>query len=42
MAKALAKAKIDTTVITDASVFAVIERVNKVIIGTHTVLADGG
>ena len=38
----LAKAGIETTVITDSAVFAIMSRVNKVIIGTHTVMANGG
>ncbi|XP_030752440.1 translation initiation factor eIF-2B subunit beta [Sitophilus oryzae] len=41
MAAALAKSNIQTTVIPDSAVFAMISRVNKVIIGTHTVLANG-
>ena len=42
LAKNLAKAKIQTTLITDTAIFAMMSRVNKVIIGTHTVLANGG
>lgn len=42
MAVNLAKANIETTVIPDTSIFAMMSRVNKVIIGTHTVLANGG
>lgn len=42
LATSLAKAGIDTTVITDSAVFAMMARVNKVIIGTHTVMANGG
>jgi len=38
----LSKAGIETTVISDAAVFAMMARVNKVIIGTHIVLANGG
>jgi translation initiation factor eIF-2B subunit beta len=38
----LAKEGIETTVITDSAVFAMMSRVNKVIIGTHTVMANGG
>jgi translation initiation factor 2B subunit (eIF-2B alpha/beta/delta family) len=38
----LAEAKIPTTVITDSAVFAMMSRVNKVIIGTHAIVADGG
>ncbi|KAM5129706.1 translation initiation factor eIF2B subunit beta [Mantella aurantiaca] len=41
MAASLAKAGIETTVITDAAIFAVMSRVNKVIIGTKTILANG-
>nr|CAI5845737.1 unnamed protein product [Callosobruchus analis] len=42
MAANLAKNNIQTTVIADSAVFAMMSRVNKVIIGTHTVLANGG
>ncbi|XP_050509581.1 translation initiation factor eIF-2B subunit beta [Diabrotica virgifera virgifera] len=42
MATRLAKSNIQTTVIPDSAVFAMMSRVNKVIIGTHTVLANGG
>ena len=42
MAFILVKFKIQTTVISDAAIFAIMSRVNKVIIGTHTVLANGG
>lgn len=42
MAVNLAKAKIKTTLISDVAIFAMMSRVNKVIIGTHTVLATGG
>lgn len=42
MAASLGKHNIQTTVITDSAVFAIMSRVNKVIIGTNTVLADGG
>lgn len=38
----LAKAKIKTTLISDAAIFAMMSRVNKVIIGTHTVMLNGG
>lgn len=41
-AKRLAMRNIETTVITDSAVFAMMSRVNKVIIGTHSVLANGG
>ncbi|KAJ8040346.1 Translation initiation factor eIF-2B subunit beta [Holothuria leucospilota] len=36
------KGNIETTVITDSAIFAIMARVNKVIIGTHTVMANGG
>lgn len=42
LAKSLASADIETTIITDSAVFAMMARVNKVIIGTHTVMANGG
>ncbi|XP_013385512.1 translation initiation factor eIF-2B subunit beta [Lingula anatina] len=42
LAVKLANAGIETTVITDSAVFAMMSRVNKVIIGTHTVMANGG
>lgn len=42
MATSLSKAGIETTVIADAAIFAVMSRVNKVIIGTQTILANGG
>ncbi|KAK9956884.1 hypothetical protein ABG768_014591 [Culter alburnus] len=42
MATSLSKEDIETTVIPDAAIFAVMSRVNKVIIGTQTVLANGG
>eukprot|EP01112_Ceratiomyxa_fruticulosa_P012160 TRINITY_DN3353_c0_g2_i2.p1 TRINITY_DN3353_c0_g2~~TRINITY_DN3353_c0_g2_i2.p1 ORF type:complete len:348 (+),score=73.18 TRINITY_DN3353_c0_g2_i2:196-1239(+) len=38
----LSQSGIDTTVISDAAVFAMMARVNKVIIGTHAVMANGG
>ncbi|KAG2375255.1 hypothetical protein C9374_009878 [Naegleria lovaniensis] len=38
----LSKAGIKTTLISDASVFAIMDRVNKVVIGTHAVMANGG
>ncbi|XP_044540906.1 translation initiation factor eIF-2B subunit beta-like [Gracilinanus agilis] len=41
MAVNLAKENIETTVMTDAAIFAVMSRVNKVIIGTKTILANG-
>lgn len=42
LAKNLAQYNVQTTLIPDAAVFAIMSRVNKVIIGTHSVLADGG
>ncbi|TPX62441.1 S-methyl-5-thioribose-1-phosphate isomerase [Spizellomyces sp. 'palustris'] len=42
MALALSSAGIDTTVITDTAIFAVMSRVNKVILGAHAVTANGG
>eukprot|EP00123_Amoebidium_parasiticum_P013838 comp22177_c0_seq1/m.32561 comp22177_c0_seq1/g.32561 ORF comp22177_c0_seq1/g.32561 comp22177_c0_seq1/m.32561 type:complete len:353 (-) comp22177_c0_seq1:174-1232(-) len=42
MAKTLSEAGIETVVITDSAVFALMSRVNKVIVGTHGVMADGG
>lgn len=44
LAKALVEAdtKIETTVVSDAAVFAMMSRCNKVIIGTNSVMADGG
>lgn len=42
MAVRLAKSNIQTTVISDSAIFAIMSRVNKVIIGTHTVMANGG
>ncbi|ORX89536.1 translation initiation factor eIF-2B beta subunit [Basidiobolus meristosporus CBS 931.73] len=42
MARSLASAGIETTVIPDSAIFAVLSRVNKVILGTHAVLANGG
>ncbi|KAF5297475.1 hypothetical protein FQR65_LT10011 [Abscondita terminalis] len=42
MALNLTKSNMQTTVITDSAVFAMMSRVNKVIIGTHTVMANGG
>jgi len=41
MAMNLAKAGIDTTLIGDAAIEAMMGRANKVILGTHAVLADG-
>jgi len=42
MAKSLAKAGIDTTVIFDSATFALMARVNKVLVPAHAVLANGG
>ncbi|KAI9346951.1 hypothetical protein BDR26DRAFT_855412 [Obelidium mucronatum] len=42
MALSLSQAGIDTTLISDNTIFAVMSRVNKVILGTHAVLANGG
>ncbi|KAI8811048.1 hypothetical protein BJ742DRAFT_148834 [Cladochytrium replicatum] len=42
LAASLASAGIDTTVITDSAVFAVMSRVNKVILGTNAVTPNGG
>lgn len=42
MALELAQAKIKTTVINDSAAFAIMSRVNKVFIGTHAIMADGG
>ena len=42
LATSLAASKIPTTLIPDSAIFAVMSRVNKVIIGTHTILANGG
>ena len=42
MAKALCTAGIQTTLIQDCAVFPIMSRVNKVIIGTKTVVSNGG
>ncbi|EDQ86966.1 uncharacterized protein MONBRDRAFT_38213 [Monosiga brevicollis MX1] len=42
MAMNLGKAGIETTLITDSAIYAIMSRVNKVIIGTAGVMADGG
>ena len=42
LAASLAKANIETTLITDSAIFAIMSRVNKVIVGTHAILANGG
>ena len=41
-ALSLASAGIETTVITDAAAWAVMARMNKVVLGVHAVLANGG
>ena len=38
----MAEAGISTTLIADAAVFAIMARVNKVIVGAHCVIANGG
>ena len=42
MAKNLAEAKINTTLITECQIGTIMPRVNKVIIGTHSFMANGG
>lgn len=42
LAVSLAESKLSTTVIADSAVFAIMSRVNKVIVGSHLVMADGG
>lgn len=42
MTASLGKSGISTTLIPDSAVFAMMARVNKVIIGIHTVMANGG
>lgn len=42
LAKSLAESGIQTVLIQDAAIFAIMSRVNKVIIGTHSVMANGG
>ncbi|KAK3849695.1 hypothetical protein Pcinc_043563 [Petrolisthes cinctipes] len=42
MAASLSRVGIQTTLIQDCAVFPMMSRVNKVIIGTHTVLSNGG
>lgn len=42
LASDLAEARISTTLIPDSAIFAMMARVNKVIIGTHSVMANGG
>lgn len=42
MAASLAKSGIETAIVPTAAIFAVMSRINKVIVGTHTVMANGG
>eukprot|EP00878_Enallax_costatus_P004879 GHUV01005133.1.p1 GENE.GHUV01005133.1~~GHUV01005133.1.p1 ORF type:complete len:431 (+),score=110.28 GHUV01005133.1:264-1556(+) len=42
MARQLAESKIQTTLIADSAVFAMMARANKVLVGAHAVLANGG
>ncbi|KAG5560412.1 hypothetical protein RHGRI_003656 [Rhododendron griersonianum] len=42
LAKELAKRGVQSTVVTDSAVFAIISRVNMVIVGVHAVMANGG
>ena len=42
MAASLAEAEIPTTVINDSAIFAMMVRVNKVILPCHAVMANGG
>lgn len=42
MAKSLMKSGISTLIIPDSAIFAIMSRVNKVIIGTHSMMANGG
>jgi translation initiation factor eIF-2B subunit beta len=42
LARELADVDLQTTVITDSAVFAMISRVNMVIVGAHAVMANGG
>lgn len=42
LAKELGEANLQTTLITDSAVFALISRVNMVIVGAHAVMANGG
>lgn len=42
MAKSLSAESITTVLVPDACIFALMSRVNKVIIGAHAVLANGG
>ncbi|KAF7778546.1 hypothetical protein Agabi119p4_2891 [Agaricus bisporus var. burnettii] len=42
MSKSLASAGISTFLVPDSSIFALMSRVNKIILGTHAILANGG
>jgi translation initiation factor eIF-2B subunit beta len=42
MARSLSSAGISTFLVPDSSIFAMMSRVNKIIIGAHAVLANGG
>src|SRR5258705_4623676 len=42
MAKSLSSASISTFLVPDSSIFALMSRVNKVILGAHAILANGG
>lgn len=42
MVKSLSEKGISATLISDAAAFAIMARVNKVIVGTHAVMANGG
>ena len=42
MARSLSNAGISTFLVPDSSIFAIMSRVNKVIIGAHSILANGG
>jgi translation initiation factor eIF-2B subunit beta len=42
MARSLAEAGISTVLVPDSCVFALMSRVNKVFLGAHTILANGG
>lgn len=42
MAANLASSNIEIAVIPDTAIFAVMSRINKVIIGTNTIMANGG
>src|SRR6266550_4228812 len=42
MANSLSSAGISTFLVPDSSIYALMSRVNKVILGTHAVLANGG